>query len=335
MIKKNKFLITGGTGSFGKSMLTYLIKNNAKEIRILSRDEKKQENMRLGINDNRVKFILGDVRDSSSIEKAFDDVDYVFHAAALKQVPSCEFYPLEAIKTNIIGTDNVISCALNNRVKSLVLLSTDKSVYPVNAMGMTKALAEKLILSKLNNIENKQTKLCITRYGNVMGSRGSVIPLFIDQIKRKKNITVTDLSMTRFLMSLDESIELVIKAFKDGNTGDIFVKKAPSVTIKTLVNALLDIFNSNSKIKIIGTRHGEKLYETLVSREELTRAKESDSYFCIKADSRTINYDTYFIKGSKSISKSDDYNSHNTNQLSKEQTKKILMKMDFVKKELK
>lgn len=334
MINKNKFLITGGTGSFGKSMLSYLLKNKASEVRILSRDEKKQENLRLEINDNRAKFIIGDVRDIHSIDKSFDNIDYVFHAAALKQVPSCEFYPLEAIKTNILGTENVIKCSIDNKVKSMVLLSTDKSVYPVNSMGMTKGLAEKLMLANSGSNMNNSTRLCITRYGNVMGSRGSVIPLFIEQIKKNKTLTVTDYNMTRFLMSLNESIDLVIKAFKDGESGDIFIKKAPAVTIEVLVGALLDIFNSKSKINIIGTRHGEKLYETLVSREELLRSKEEKNYYCIKADTRTINYDTYFTKGKKSLSDIDDYNSHNTRRLSLIETKKILLKMDFVKKQI-
>ena len=333
MIKENKFLITGGTGSFGKVMLNHLLKNNAKQIHILSRDEKKQEELRLHVNNNKVKFIIGDIRDICSIEKSFENIDYVFHAAALKQVPSCEFYPLEAIKTNILGTENVIKSSIKNKVKSMVLLSTDKSVYPVNSMGMTKGLAEKLMLSNAN-YENNSTNLCITRYGNVMGSRGSVIPLFIDQIKRNQPLTVTDYNMTRFLMSLSESIDLVIKAFKDGKSGDIFVKKSPAATIEVLVEALLDIFNSKSKVQIIGTRHGEKLYETLVSREELIRSKESKDYFCIEADKRSINYDTYFVKGRKKLSDIDDYNSHNTERLSLSKTKEILLKMDFVKKEI-
>ena len=333
MIKDNKFLITGGTGSFGKVMLNHLLKNNAKQIHILSRDEKKQEELRLHVNNNKVKFIIGDIRDIYSIEKSFENIDYVFHAAALKQVPSCEFYPLEAIKTNILGTENVIKSSIKNKVKSMVLLSTDKSVYPVNSMGMTKGLAEKLMLSNAN-YENNSTNLCITRYGNVMGSRGSVIPLFIDQIKRNQPLTVTDYNMTRFLMSLSESIDLVIKAFKDGKSGDIFVKKSPAATIEVLVEALLDIFNSKSKVQIIGTRHGEKLYETLVSREELIRSKESKDYFCIEADKRSINYDTYFVKGRKKLSDIDDYNSHNTERLSLSKTKEILLKMDFVKKEI-
>ena len=331
MISKSSFLISGGTGSFGKTMLRHLIKKNASEIRILSRDEKKQEKLRLEVNSDKVKFIIGDVRDYDCLKKELSGVNYVFHAAALKQVPSCEFYPLEAIKTNVIGTENIIKASCENNVKSLVLLSTDKSVYPINAMGMTKALAEKLILS--NSISNN-TKLSITRYGNVMGSRGSVIPLFIDQIKRGQPITVTDYNMTRFLMSLDESIDLVMKAFKEGNNGDIFVKKAPAVTIKVLLQAVEKIFNTTAKIKVIGTRHGEKLYETLVSREEIVRTKEIKDFYCIKADRRSINYDDYFQKGKKELSKVKEYNSHNCKRLNIDETIKILLKTDFIKREL-
>ena len=332
MIKNNTFLITGGTGSFGETMLRYLLKNNAKKIKVLSRDEKKQESLRLDINNDCAEFIIGDVRDKASIINHFKNVDYIFHAAALKQVPSCEFYPLEAIKTNIIGTQNVIDSAIENQAKSMVLLSTDKSVYPINSMGMTKALAEKLILSNIRN--SGKTKLCITRYGNVMGSRGSVIPLIISQIKKNIPITVTDLEMTRFLMSLDDSIDLVIKAFKSRGNGDIYVKKAPAVTIKTLVNSLKKIFNSKTKINIIGTRHGEKLYETLVSREELIRASETKKYYSIRADSRSINYETYFSKGEKKLSKIKDYNSHNAERLTEKEAIKMLLKMNFIQKEL-
>ena len=332
MIKNNTFLITGGTGSFGETMLRYLLKNNAKKIKVLSRDEKKQESLRLDINNDCAEFIIGDVRDKASIINHFKNVDYIFHAAALKQVPSCEFYPLEAIKTNIIGTQNVIDSAIENQAKSMVLLSTDKSVYPINSMGMTKALAEKLILSNIRN--SGKTKLCITRYGNVMGSRGSVIPLIISQIKKNIPITVTDLEMTRFLMSLDDSIDLVIKAFKSRGNGDIYVKKAPAVTIKTLVNSLKKIFNSKTKINIIGTRHGEKLYETLVSREELIRASETKKYNSIRADSRSINYETYFSKGEKKLSKIKDYNSHNAERLTEKEAIKMLLKMNFIQKEL-
>ncbi len=333
--KNHIYLITGGTGSFGKKMLRYLIKENKfSEVRILSRDEKKQEDLRLQINDKRVKFYIGDVRDQSSIIDAFENVDYVFHAAALKQVPSCEFYPLEAVKTNINGTENVVSSSIYSKVKTLVLLSTDKAVYPVNSMGLTKAIAEKIIISK-SRLESSKTILCATRYGNVMGSRGSVIPLFINQILNNKPITITDPNMTRFLMSLEDSISLVFKAFKTAKSGDIFVKKANSVTIQNLVDALKEIFNSNIKTQIIGTRHGEKLYETLVSREELARAKETKNYFQIKADMRSLNYDEFFIKGAKGVSHIEDYNSNSTKNLNVKETIEILNKLDFVNEALK
>jgi UDP-N-acetylglucosamine 4,6-dehydratase len=335
IFKNNVFIITGGTGSFGKKMLEYLIKKNVPEIRVLSRDEKKQEDLRLKLNNKKVKFFIGDVRDKSSFQGVFDGADYVFHAAALKQVPSCEFYPMEAIKTNIHGTENVINASIKYNLKSMVLLSTDKSVYPVNVMGMSKAVAEKLLISKIRNTNNINTRLCITRYGNVMGSRGSVIPLFINQIKNNKPITITDPQMTRFLMSLDDSISLVEKAFTSGQQGDIFIKKSPSVSIEILVKALTEIFESKTKLKIIGTRHGEKLYETLVSREEMLRVKSSKDYFCIKADMRTINYDEFFFKGKKDIHNINEYNSHNCEKLSVDQTIKILSKMQFIKNELK
>lgn len=333
-IKDKSFLITGGTGSFGQTMLNYLIDKDAGEVRIFSRDEKKQEELRHKIDNKKVKFYIGDVRDQSSIDRSFKGVDYVFHAAALKQVPSCEFFPLEAIKTNILGTENVIRSSINHNIKTTVLLSTDKAVYPVNAMGMSKALAEKLIISNFSNVKDEKTKLCITRYGNVMGSRGSVIPLFIDQIRNNKDLTVTDNKMTRFLMSLDESTDLVLKAFTDGNQGDIFVRKSPSAKMEDLAKALIEIFNSSSKIIEIGTRHGEKLYETLLSREEILRAKELKDYYCIKADYRSLNYDNYFIKGTNNLSNTDDYNSHNTNILSVSEIKTALLNMEFVKREL-
>ena len=333
-IKDKSFLITGGTGSFGQTMLNYLIDKDAGEVRIFSRDEKKQEELRHKIDNKKVKFYIGDVRDQSSIDRSFKGVDYVFHAAALKQVPSCEFFPLEAIKTNILGTENVIRSSINHNIKTTVLLSTDKAVYPVNAMGMSKALAEKLIISNFSNVKDEKTKLCITRYGNVMGSRGSVIPLFIDQIRNNKDLTVTDNKMTRFLMSLDESTDLVLKAFTDGNQGDIFVRKSPSAKMKDLAKALIEIFNSSSKIIEIGTRHGEKLYETLLSREEILRAKELKDYYCIKADYRSLNYDNYFIKGTSNLSNTDDYNSHNTNILSVSEIKTALLNMEFVKRKL-
>ena len=333
-IKKNVFLITGGTGSFGETMVKKLLKKGAPEIRVLSRDEKKQEELRNKLKNSKVKFFIGDVRDNESIASAFIDVDYVFHAAALKQVPSCEFYPLEALKTNSIGTENVINQSILNNIKKTVLLSTDKAVYPINAMGMTKAIAEKILIAKSMQIKNKKTILSATRYGNVMGSRGSVIPLFIDQIKSNKPITITDPNMTRFLMSLNDSIDLVIKTFENSNQGEIYIMNSPSVTMKNLTNALIEIFNSKSKVRIIGTRHGEKLYETLISREEITRSSRRGKYYIIKPDNRSLNYEQYFNKGKKMISMTTDINSHNSKLLSVPETIKLLLKMDFINSEL-
>ena len=333
-IKKNIFLITGGTGSFGETMVKKLLKKGAPEIRVLSRDEKKQEELRNKLNNSKVKFFIGDVRDNESIASAFIDADYVFHAAALKQVPSCEFYPLEALKTNTIGTENVINQSIVNNIKKTVLLSTDKAVYPINAMGMTKAIAEKILIAKSMQLKSKKTILSATRYGNVMGSRGSVIPLFIDQIKSNKPITLTDPNMTRFLMSLNDSIDLVIKAFENSNQGEIYIMNSPSVTMKNLANALIKIFNSKSLVKIIGTRHGEKLYETLISREEITRSSRKGKYYIIKPDNRSLNYDQYFNRGKKIISMTTDINSHNCKFLSVPETIKLLLNMDFIKSEL-
>tara|TARA_B100000795_G_C22805101_1_gene444320 strand:- start:4205 stop:5218 length:1014 start_codon:yes stop_codon:yes gene_type:complete len=333
-IKKNVFLITGGTGSFGETMVKKLLKKGAPEIRVLSRDEKKQEELRNKLKNSKVKFFIGDVRDNESIASAFIDVDYVFHAAALKQVPSCEFYPLEALKTNSIGTENVINQSILNNIKKTVLLSTDKAVYPINAMGMTKAIAEKILIAKSMQIKNKKTILSATRYGNVMGSRGSVIPLFIDQIKSNKPITITDPNMTRFLMSLNDSIDLVIKTFENSNQGEIYIMNSPSVTMKNLTNALIEIFNSKSKVRTIGTRHGEKLYETLISREEITRSSRRGKYYIIKPDNRSLNYEQYFNKGKKMISMTTDINSHNSKLLSVPETIKLLLKMDFINSEL-
>ena len=333
-IKKNIFLITGGTGSFGETMVKKLLKKGAPEIRVLSRDEEKQEELRNKLNNSKVKFFIGDVRDNESIASAFIDADYVFHAAALKQVPSCEFYPLEALKTNTIGTENVINQSIVNNIKKTVLLSTDKAVYPINAMGMTKAIAEKILIAKSMQLKSKKTILSATRYGNVMGSRGSVIPLFIDQIKSNKPITLTDPNMTRFLMSLNDSIDLVIKAFENSNQGEIYIMNSPSVTMKNLANALIKIFNSKSLVKIIGTRHGEKLYETLISREEITRSSRKGKYYIIKPDNRSLNYDQYFNRGKKIISMTTDINSHNCKLLSVPETIKLLLNMDFIKSEL-
>ena len=327
-------MITGGTGSFGETMVRKLIKNGAPEIRILSRDEKKQEELRNSLKNSKVKFYIGDVRDSESIKSAFLGANYVFHAAALKQVPSCEFYPLEALKTNTLGTENVINQSINNNIKKTILLSTDKAVYPVNAMGMTKAMAEKILIAKSMQAKDSKTILSATRYGNVMGSRGSVIPLFIEQIKNNMSITLTDPKMTRFLMSLDDSIELVLKAFEKSKQGEIYIMEAPSVTMENLAKALIKIFDSKSKIQIIGTRHGEKLYETLVSREELSRSVHHGKYYIIRADNRSLNYDQYFNEGEKKISILNDYNSHNCKILSFNETVKFLSKMDFITKEI-
>ena len=334
MFKNRKLLITGGTGSFGKTVVKKWLKTEVQEIRIFSRDEKKQEDMRIHFNDKRLKFYLGDVRDYQSINEALTNVNFVFHAAAYKQVPSCEFYPQEAVKTNILGSENVINASIFNKVSKVIMLSTDKAVYPINAMGISKAMMEKYMVSKSRLLNKDSTIFCATRYGNVMGSRGSVIPLFISQIKSGKPLTITDPSMTRFLMSLEESMDLVLYAFKYGEQGDIFVQKAPACEIQVLAKALIQILNSNVSMNIIGTRHGEKLYETLVSREEVFRATEIDNYFRIKSDNRDLNYDNFFKKGKKQISLSQDYTSHNTKQLNVEEVKKILLKLNFIKKEL-
>ena len=332
---KNKILlITGGTGSFGNAVLNRFLKtDHFKEIRIFSRDEKKQDDMRTRLNDPKLRFYIGDVRDYNSIEKAMRGVDYVFHAAALKQVPSCEFFPLEAAKTNVFGTQNVIDAAGVNKVKKVICLSTDKAAYPINAMGISKALMEKVAIAASRNLTD--TTVCLTRYGNVMGSRGSVIPLFIDQLKQGNNLTITDPNMTRFLMSLDEAVELVLFAFENGNPGDLFVNKAPASNIGDLAEALRQMLNLNNDIKIIGTRHGEKLYETLCTREEMMKAEDLGGFFRIPADNRSLNYSSYFSRGEKELSNIDDYNSHNTEQKDIEGIKKLLLKLDFVQQALK
>jgi len=336
MIKINDkiLLITGGTGSFGNAVLNrFLHTDNFKEIRIFSRDEKKQDDMRIRLNNPKLRFYIGDVRDYNSIEKAMRGVDYVFHAAALKQVPSCEFFPLEAAKTNVFGTQNVIDAAGFNKVKKIICLSTDKAAYPINAMGISKALMEKVAVAASRNLTD--TTVCLTRYGNVMGSRGSVIPLFIDQLKQGNDLTITDPNMTRFLMSLDEAVELVLFAFENGNSGDLFVNKAPASNIGDLAQALKEMLNLNNNIKIIGTRHGEKLYETLCTREEMMKAEDLGGFFRIPADNRSLNYSSYFSEGEKELSNIDDYNSHNTEQKDIEGIKKLLLKLDFVQKALK
>ncbi|HCQ2389408.1 TPA: polysaccharide biosynthesis protein, partial [Escherichia coli] len=310
MFKNKRLMITGGTGSFGNTVLKRFLKTDVKEIIVFSRDEKKQEDMRIALGDSKVKFYIGDTRCYTSIEQAMRGVDYVFHAAALKQVPSCEFYPMEAIKTNILGTENVLNAAIANNVKRVVLLSTDKAVYPINAMGMSKAMAEKVLIAKSRMIDaDKGPVLCATRYGNVMASRGSVIPLFIDKIKNNQELTITDPKMTRFLMSLEDSVDLVLHAFENGQQGDIFVQKAPASTIEDLAQAIKGLFNSEASNKIIGTRHGEKLYETLVSREEMVKAQDMGKYYRIPADNRDLNYDKYILDGKVEANNIDDYTS--------------------------
>lgn len=330
-------LITGGTGSFGNAVLNKFINSNFKELRIFSRDEKKQNDMRLRYSDGRLKFIVGDVRDFHCINSAMRDVDFVFHAAALKQVPSCEFFPLEAVKTNILGASNTIEAACQNDVEKLIVLSTDKAVYPINAMGMSKALMEKLMIASSRNIHNTRTIMCGTRYGNVMASRGSVIPVFTEQILSGKKITITNPDMTRFLMSLEDSVNLVVHAFSNIKSGNIFVQKSPASTILDLAEALMEIFNKRSEIKIIGTRHGEKLYETLLSAEEMAKAEDQDSFFRIPADSRDLNYDEFFEKGDVyrvSHDTSGEYNSHNTQRLDVDGVINLLMKLPFIKSKL-
>jgi UDP-N-acetylglucosamine 4,6-dehydratase len=332
---KNKILlITGGTGSFGNAVLNRFLKtDHFKEIRIFSRDEKKQDDIRTRLNDPKLRFYIGDVRDYNSIEKAMRGVDYVFHAAALKQVPSCEFFPLEAAKTNVFGTQNVIDAAGVNKVKKVICLSTDKAAYPINAMGISKALMEKVAIAASRNLTD--TMVCLTRYGNVMGSRGSVIPLFIDQLKQGNDLTITDPNMTRFLMSLDEAVELVLFAFEKGNSGDLFVNKAPASNIGDLAQALKEMLSLNNNVKIIGTRHGEKLYETLCTREEMMKAEDMGEFFRIPADNRSLNYSSYFSEGEKELSSIEDYNSHNTEQKNIEGIKKLLLKLDFVQQAVK
>jgi len=326
-------LITGGTGSFGNAVLRKFLKDKRfDEIRIFSRDEKKQDDMRHIINDSKVKFYIGDVRDRISVDSVMKNVSYVFHAAALKQVPSCEFFPLEATKTNVFGTQNTIDAAAANNVKKIICLSTDKAAYPINAMGISKALMEKVAIAASRN--NTNTTVCLTRYGNVMASRGSVIPLFLNQIQTNQEITITDPNMTRFFMSLDDAVELVLFAFENGNSGDLFVNKAPAGTIADLAQALKEIFNANNQIKQIGTRHGEKLYETLCTREEMMKAEDMGDFFRIPADNRDLNYDKYFSEGNQIIETIEDYNSHNTNQCDVGNMKNLLMRLQLIQDEL-
>lgn len=334
MFKDKVVAITGGTGSFGRHVLKRFLATDVREIRIFSRDEKKQEEMRSEMNNNKLKFYIGDVRNYDSIHQALRGVHYVFHAAALKQVPSCEFYPLEAVRTNVLGAENVLNAAVANRVEKVVVLSTDKAVYPINAMGQTKALMEKVMVAKARMLSTEETMLCATRYGNVMASRGSVIPLFISQLKEGKPLTVTDPNMTRFLMSLDDSVDLVIHAFRHGSQGDIFVQKAPASTVGDLVQALKEIFDKDNPVRVVGTRHGEKLYESLVSREEMARVEDMDNYYRIPADNRDLNYAMYFTDGQEKISKLDDYTSHNTQRLTVPEVKQLLLKLDFIQQHL-
>jgi UDP-glucose 4-epimerase len=334
MFKNKVLMITGGTGSFGNTVLKRFLSTDVREIRIFSRDEKKQEEMRIALNVPKLKFYIGDVRDYESTYQAMKGVDYVFHAAALKQVPSCEFYPMESVRTNIIGTENVMNAAIANGVKRVVVLSTDKAVYPINAMGISKAMAEKLMVAKSRMQREDETVFCATRYGNVMASRGSVIPLFVSQIKDGKQLTVTDPNMTRFLMSLEDSVDLVLYAYEHGQQGDIFVQKAPASTVADLAQALTEMFGGKEEARIIGTRHGEKLYESLISREEMAHAQDMGGYYRIPADNRDLNYAQYFSEGEEKISHSEDYTSHNTSRLDVEQVKALLLKLDFIKEEL-
>jgi UDP-glucose 4-epimerase len=332
-IKNKILLITGGTGSFGTAVLRKFIHtDHFKEIRIFSRDEKKQDDMRNQFKNDKLKFYIGDVRDYRSVESAMRGVDYVFHAAALKQVPSCEFFPMQAVKTNVEGTQNVIDAAASNDVKKVICLSTDKAAYPINAMGISKAMMEKVAVAASRNLEN--TVVCLTRYGNVMASRGSVIPLFVKQIKNGEPLTITDPNMTRFLMSLEEAVDLVLFAFEHGNPGDLFVNKAPAGTIADLAQALKEMFKADNPVKIIGTRHGEKLYETLCTREEMIKAEDMGDFYRIPADNRDLNYAQYFSEGTEDISKIEDYHSHNTQQHDVEGMKKLLMKLPLIRKEV-
>lgn len=331
IFKDKVLLITGGTGSFGNAVLKRFLKSDLREIRIFSRDEKKQEDMRIALKSDRVKFYIGDVREYDSVYDALNGVDYVFHAAALKQVPSCEFYPLEAVRTNVLGAENVLRAAIERDVKRVVVLSTDKAVYPINAMGMSKALMEKVTIAKSRVCDPSKTILCGTRYGNVMASRGSVIPLFINQLQEGKPLTITDPNMTRFLMSLEDSVDLVLYAFQNAQPGDIFVQKSPASTVGDLAQALKELLKCDNAINIIGTRHGEKLYESLVSREEMARAEDLRNYYRIPADSRDLNYNKYFSEGQTEIATMQDYTSHNTHRLDVEATKQVLLKLDIVR----
>lgn len=334
MFKDKILLITGGTGSFGNAVLKRFVNSDLKEIRIFSRDEKKQDDLRKKLNNPKVKFYIGDVRDPRSVNDVVKGVDFIFHAAALKQVPSCEFFPIQAVKTNVLGTDNVLESAIAHGVKKVVILSTDKAVYPINAMGMSKALMEKVMVARSRNQAANGTVLCGTRYGNVMASRGSVIPLFVEQLKAGKELTITDPNMTRFMMTLGDAVDLVLYAFQHGIAGDIFVQKSPAATIETLARALRELYGLNNDIRIIGTRHGEKLYESLVNREEMVKAIDMGNYYRIPSDTRDLNYEQYFSEGEADISTVEEYHSHNTRRLDVEGTKELLLKLEFIRKDL-
>jgi len=334
MFTGKRLLITGGTGSFGNAVLRRFLETDIKEIRIFSRDEKKQEDMRISLANSKVKFYIGDVRDYDSLLPAMEGVDYVFQAAALKQVPSCEFYPLEAVKTNVLGTENVLNAAVAKGVERVIALSTDKAVYPINAMGISKAMMEKIVVAKSRFVDPENTTICCTRYGNVMASRGSVIPLFIKQIREGRPLTVTDPNMTRFLMSLDDAVDLVLYAYQHGQQGDTFVQKSPASTIGDLAQALLELFESKNGVKVIGTRHGEKLYEALLTREEMAHAEDLGDYYRIPADNRDLNYGKYFVEGEQRVSQAEDYNSHNTARLTVAQVKEKLLGLEEVTREL-
>ncbi len=334
MFDNKVLMITGGTGSFGNTVLRRFLSTNVREIRIFSRDEKKQEEMRIAMNNPKLKFYIGDVRNYDSLYQAMKGVDFVFHAAALKQVPSCEFYPIEAVQTNVLGSENVMSAAIARSVSRVVMLSTDKAVYPINAMGISKAMMEKFMVAKARMQTEGETVLCATRYGNVMASRGSVIPLFVSQLKEGKPLTVTDPNMTRFLMSLEDSVDLVLYAFQHGRQGDIFVQKAPASTVADLAFAVRELFQRDNPLRIIGTRHGEKLYESLISREEMAKAQDLSSYYRIPADNRDLNYSQYFSEGEERISQLDDYTSHNTQRLTVPEIKELLLSLDYIKEEL-
>lgn len=328
-------LITGGTGSFGNAVLKRFLQSDIKEIRIFSRDEKKQDDMRHALQNDKVKFYIGDVRDRQSVDNAMEGVDYVFAAAALKQVPSCEFFPMQAVYTNVLGTNNVIESAISHGVTNVVVLSTDKACYPINAMGISKAMMEKVAIARGRSLgANARTTICCTRYGNVMASRGSVIPLWIDQMKAGKDITITDPNMTRFMMTLDDAVDLVLYAFENGKNGDLFIQKAPAATLEVLANAIKELYQTNTNIRVIGTRHGEKLYESLVTREEMAKSIDMGQYYRIPCDERNLNYDKFFVEGEETITKSEDYNSHNTSRLDIEGMKKLLMKLDIISDDL-